>query len=296
MRKRDSANNGGRDILKLQSGQWLPPFTGSGGGRPLWRHFWFVMAAGAVLRLLAAISGDWTIRTDELFQYLEQAHRVVFGGQIPWEFRFGERSWLLPALSMPPLYLAKILGGNRRISMRHWYFRHSGASNNPFATECGDIFEERATRCVLTYFGTGGCTAGDLCFSPAVIGWQTRAARILVALARKLPPVSIAASALPKTRLSAVRFMAQYRHAVDLLADVCAAPLSPFRRCQNVVCMVWAFAQMRPVLNHLFAHCGVAGMTNVVMIGAGFMAALLVAGDGDFYRRLSGVVRQTIDR
>ncbi|MGI9338566.1 MAG: hypothetical protein ACR2P4_08670, partial [Gammaproteobacteria bacterium] len=62
-------------------------------------------------RLLAAISGDWTIRTDELFQYLEQAHRLVFGyGQIPWEYRFGERTWILPALSAVPLYLAKVIG------------------------------------------------------------------------------------------------------------------------------------------------------------------------------------------
>ena len=51
------------------------------------------------------------MRTDELFQYLEQAHRIVFGyGQIPWEFRFGERTWLLPMLSVPPLWLCKVLG------------------------------------------------------------------------------------------------------------------------------------------------------------------------------------------
>ena len=69
------------------------------------------MFAGLSLRLLAAITGDWTMKPDELFQYLEQAHRIVFGyGQIPWEFRFGERTWLLPMLSVPPLWLCKVLG------------------------------------------------------------------------------------------------------------------------------------------------------------------------------------------
>jgi len=36
---------------------------------------------------------------DEVFQYLEQAHRIVFGyGVVPWEYNYGIRSWLLPAV------------------------------------------------------------------------------------------------------------------------------------------------------------------------------------------------------
>ena len=36
---------------------------------------------------------------DEIFQTLEQAHRLAFGyGIVPWEFRAGARSWLLPGL------------------------------------------------------------------------------------------------------------------------------------------------------------------------------------------------------
>jgi hypothetical protein len=36
---------------------------------------------------------------DEHYQSLEQAHRVVFGyGVVPWEFREGTRSWLLPGV------------------------------------------------------------------------------------------------------------------------------------------------------------------------------------------------------
>jgi len=47
---------------------------------------------------------------DELFQYLEQGHRLVFGfGLIPWEFRFGIRSWITPGLVSFWLYLLKAI-------------------------------------------------------------------------------------------------------------------------------------------------------------------------------------------
>lgn len=40
---------------------------------------------------------------DEVFQYLEQAHRLSFGyGIVPWEYHYGMRSWLVP-LSLAPL-------------------------------------------------------------------------------------------------------------------------------------------------------------------------------------------------
>ena len=53
---------------------------------------------------------------DEIFQSIEQAHRVVFGtGLIPWEFQAGARSWLLPGfltgilkLAGPTAYLAAV--------------------------------------------------------------------------------------------------------------------------------------------------------------------------------------------
>jgi GPI mannosyltransferase 3 len=57
------------------------------------------VAAGALaLRLLMAWWSENISYPDELFQYLEQAHRLVFGyGFVPWEYRFGARNWLLPA-------------------------------------------------------------------------------------------------------------------------------------------------------------------------------------------------------
>jgi hypothetical protein len=50
-----------------------------------------------LLRMFVAYAMPNMIWPDEVFQTMEQAHRAVFGnGVIPWEFRQGTRSWLLP--------------------------------------------------------------------------------------------------------------------------------------------------------------------------------------------------------
>lgn len=47
---------------------------------------------------------------DEALQYLEQAHRLVTGqGLIPWEYRLGMRSWLVPLLLAGPMCLGEAL-------------------------------------------------------------------------------------------------------------------------------------------------------------------------------------------
>ena len=47
---------------------------------------------------------------DEIYQYLEAAHRYLFGyGVIPWEYRVGMRSWLLPLLLSGPMALGNLL-------------------------------------------------------------------------------------------------------------------------------------------------------------------------------------------
>ena len=49
---------------------------------------------------------------DEIFQYLEQAHRLAIGyGVVPWEYRAGIRHWLLPILLSGPMWLGEKLGG-----------------------------------------------------------------------------------------------------------------------------------------------------------------------------------------
>lgn len=41
---------------------------------------------------------------DEIFQYFEQAHRLVFGyGVVPWEYHYGIRSWLMPTMLSGPM-------------------------------------------------------------------------------------------------------------------------------------------------------------------------------------------------
>jgi GPI mannosyltransferase 3 len=48
--------------------------------------------------------------SDEFGQYLEQAHRLVFGyGLVPWEYRQEMRSWLLPMLLSVPMHIGAVI-------------------------------------------------------------------------------------------------------------------------------------------------------------------------------------------
>ena len=58
------------------------------------------------VRMFVAYAMPNMLWPDEIFQTLEQAHRAVFGyGVVPWEFRQGTRSWMLPG------FLAAVMGG-----------------------------------------------------------------------------------------------------------------------------------------------------------------------------------------
>jgi hypothetical protein len=64
-----------------------------------------VVALAVALRFWAALPLA-QLHSDEIGQYLEQAHRLVFGyGVVPWEYREGMRSWLLPLLIAGPMAL-----------------------------------------------------------------------------------------------------------------------------------------------------------------------------------------------
>ena len=79
--------------------------------KSVWRGFWPCLLVAFLLRVAVGLSGDWTVRPDEVYQYLEQAHRMVFGyGQVPWEYRLGYRSYLLPAFPASILWVCKWLG------------------------------------------------------------------------------------------------------------------------------------------------------------------------------------------
>lgn len=79
-----------------------------------WRWMWPVIGAAFVVRLVASIHLPAPIHPDEVFQYLEQAHRLTQGyGVIPWEYVYGIRSWLIPWLISLVLELCFLSGLDR---------------------------------------------------------------------------------------------------------------------------------------------------------------------------------------
>ena len=72
--------------------------------RPIFsnRHacLWFGLCAAIVLpRVYLAIHDQGVLWPDEIFQTLEQGHRLAFGyGFVPWEFQDAARSWFLPGV------------------------------------------------------------------------------------------------------------------------------------------------------------------------------------------------------
>jgi len=65
--------------------------------RKEWRTVLVLLGLALLLRVSVGLTSHSIVHPDEVFQYLEQAHRVIFGyGVVPWEYRVGARSWLLP--------------------------------------------------------------------------------------------------------------------------------------------------------------------------------------------------------
>ena len=65
-----------------------------------------------------ALSGDFVLHPDEIYQYLEPAHRLVFGnGVIYWEYLYGARSWLVPGVVAAVLALFDAAG----LGQPAWY-------------------------------------------------------------------------------------------------------------------------------------------------------------------------------
>src|SRR5437763_13560490 len=72
-----------------------------------------LLALALALRLAAIIAFPSLHHPDENFQLLEQAHRIAFGyGIVPWEFRDGTRSPVLPYILAALFWLGeRLLGG-----------------------------------------------------------------------------------------------------------------------------------------------------------------------------------------
>ena len=85
---------------------------------PIWKLLWPVLALAFAARAAVALSGDFLLHPDELMQYLEQGHRLAFGnGVLYWEFFYGARSWLVPALIAGVLKLFDTVG----LGQPGWY-------------------------------------------------------------------------------------------------------------------------------------------------------------------------------
>jgi GPI mannosyltransferase 3 len=89
---------------------WRDIFSGTGAsGRD--PFLLVIILFAGLLRLWLALADHSIYWPDEIYQSLEQAHRVAFGyGIIPWEFRDGARSWLLPGAIAGVWKLAAALG------------------------------------------------------------------------------------------------------------------------------------------------------------------------------------------
>jgi len=83
-----------------------------------WKFLLPVLALAFIARAAIALSGDFVLHPDEIMQYLEPAHRLVFGnGVIYWEYFYGARSWLVPGLVAGVLKLFDIVG----LGQPAWY-------------------------------------------------------------------------------------------------------------------------------------------------------------------------------
>ncbi len=77
----------------------------------MWVHLPLWLLVAFVLRAAVALSGDFLLHPDELMQYLEPAHRLVFGnGIVFWEYFYGARSWLVPGVIAGVLWLCSLIG------------------------------------------------------------------------------------------------------------------------------------------------------------------------------------------
>ncbi len=83
-----------------------------------WRCLPLVLALAFAVRAGVALSGDFVLHPDEIMQYLEPAHRLVFGsGVTHWEYFYGARSWLVPGLVAGVLAAFDALG----LDEPRWY-------------------------------------------------------------------------------------------------------------------------------------------------------------------------------
>ena len=71
-----------------------------------------VLLVAVALRVALGVGDHGMVWPDEIYQSLEPAHELVFGeGLLPWEYRDGARTWVLPGL------IAALLGGTSLVGL-----------------------------------------------------------------------------------------------------------------------------------------------------------------------------------
>ena len=84
----------------------------------IWKYLPLVLVLAFASRAAVALSGDFVIHPDEVFQYLEPAHRLVFGNGVTyWEYFYGARNWIVPGLVAGVLKLFDLVG----LGEPRWY-------------------------------------------------------------------------------------------------------------------------------------------------------------------------------
>ena len=64
-----------------------------------WKFLLPVLVLAFAVRAAIALCGDFVLHPDEVMQYLEPAHRLIFGSGVTyWEFFYGARAWLVPGM------------------------------------------------------------------------------------------------------------------------------------------------------------------------------------------------------
>ena len=86
-------------------------FSEREGQKYWWSQIHLIALTGLLIRVIVVFVSDNIYHPDEIFQYLEQAHRLKFGyGIIPWEYRYGIRSWILPGFLAGILHILHNIG------------------------------------------------------------------------------------------------------------------------------------------------------------------------------------------
>ena len=76
-----------------------------------WKFLLPVLVLAFAVRAAIALCGDFVLHPDEVMQYLEPAHRLVFGSGVTyWEFFYGARAWLVPGIVAGALKVFDLVG------------------------------------------------------------------------------------------------------------------------------------------------------------------------------------------